>query len=276
MFFSCSGTHGLYSHSRGILLIIDAHLHLPCYDDTLLTLSDKKERLMDDLSKAGVSGAIVIADSELSSAIGTPQECVELFSDTDNIFIMGSISPLIDYENRLAQLDKYLTSGLIIACKLYPGHEAYYMDDPRLNNVFQLCIKHDVPLAVHTGWDEAQYNHPKYFAAIAQAHPELRLVICHLYWSDIDLCYDLTATYPNIYYDISSLAYEKEYFKKARDSLDRIAKINPERILFGTDYGMCSIQDHIDLVNSLDISTDSKNFIFCENAIRLYKLKQDR
>ena len=139
-------------------MIIDAHLHLPCYDDALQTLNDKKDRLLKDLSKAGVSGAIVIADSEESSAIGTPQECVELFSDTDNIFIMGGISPLIDYENRLAQLDSYLTNSLIIACKLYPGHEAFYMDDPRLNSVFQLFIKHDVPLAVHTGWDEAQYK----------------------------------------------------------------------------------------------------------------------
>ena len=253
-------------------MIIDAHLHLPCYDDTLVTLNDKKIRLLDDLSKAGVDGAIVIADSEASSTIGTPKECIELFSDTENIFVMGGISPLIDYEMRLAQLDDYLASGLIIACKLYPGHESFYMDDPRLNSVFHLCMKHDVPLAVHTGWDEAQYNHPKYFAAIAKEYPTLHLIICHLYWPNIDLCYDLTAAYPNIYYDISSLAYEKNSLEKTQNSLNRIVKRNPERVLFGTDYGMCSIEDHIDLVNSLDISNDSKQMIFYDNAIRIFKL----
>ena len=253
-------------------MIIDAHLHLPCYDDTLITLNDKKIRLLDDLSKVGVDGAIVIADSEEFSAIGTPKECVELFSDTKNIFIMGGISPLIDYENRLAQLDGYLANSLIVACKLYPGHEAFYMDDPRLDSVFRLCVKYDVPLAVHTGWDEAQYNHPKYFAAIAEKYLALNLVFCHLYWPDIDICYDLTAAYPNIYYDISSLAHDKENLEKTQNSLNRIVKRNPERVLFGTDYGMCSIKDHIDLVNSLDISNASKQTILCDNAIKLFKL----
>ena len=89
-------------------MIIDAHLHLPCYDDNLVSFEEKKIRLLDDLVRANVSGAIVIADSEESSPIGTPQECVELFSDTKNIFVIGGISPLINYKVRLIQLEEYL------------------------------------------------------------------------------------------------------------------------------------------------------------------------
>ena len=185
-------------------MTIDSHLHLPCYDDTLITLEDKRTRLLDDLAKAGVDGAIVISDSELSSDIGTPQQCVELFSETINVFIMGGISPLIDYNARLFQLEEFIIKGLIIGCKLYPGHEAFYMDDPRLNDLFRLCEKYDVPLAVHTGWDNTQYNHPKYFAEIAEEHPKLRVVICHMYWPEIDLCYNMTREYSNVYYLNSS------------------------------------------------------------------------
>jgi len=254
-------------------LIIDAHLHLPCYDDALISLSDKKNRLLDDLSKAGVDGAIVIADSEISSPIGTPLECVALFSDTKNIFAMGGISPLIEYDARLAQLEEFLVRGLLVACKLYPGHEAFYMDDPRLGRVFQLCEKYDVPLAVHTGWDHAQYNHPKYFVKLAEAYPALRIVICHVFWPHIDLCYNMTAAYPNIYYDISSLAHKTKCLKKTRASLQRIAQNSAERILFGSDYGVCSIQDHIAMVESLDIENSAKQRILYENAANLYKLR---
>ena len=254
-------------------MIIDAHVHLPCYDDSLITLYEKKSRLLSDLREAGVDGAIVIADSEMSSTIGTPKECVDLFSDVQNINVIGGISPLIDYEARILQLDEFLNNKSIIGCKLYPGHETYYMDDTRLTDVFNLCIKYDVPLLVHTGWDEPQFNHPKYFAKIASNHQSLKLVICHLYYPDIDLCYDITAEYPNIYYDISSLAYEQECIEKTVRSLSKIAKENIERVIFGTDYGMCSIKDHIDLVNLLDIPEESKNMIFCDNAIKLYKIE---
>jgi len=254
-------------------MIIDAHVHLPCYDDSLITLDEKKSRLLSDLKKAGVDGAIVIADSEMSSTIGTPIECVELFADVQNISVIGGISPLIDYEARLFQLDEFLNNKFIVGCKLYPGHEAYYMDDTRLNDVFHLCKKHNTPLLVHTGWDESQFNHPKYFAKIASEHQSLKLVICHMYYPDINLCYDITAEYPNIYYDISSLAHEQDCIKKTAQSLSKIAQENIERVIFGTDYGMCSIKAHIDLVNSLDIPDESKKMIFCDNAIKLYKLK---
>jgi hypothetical protein len=253
-------------------LIFDAHVHLPCYDDSLKTLDDKKMRLLNDLNENGVTGAIVIADSETTSPIGTTKECIELFSDTKNIFVMGGISPLIDYEIQLSQFEKYLSNKQIIACKLYPGHEAFYMDDSRLHCVLELCMKYDVPLAVHTGWENSQYNHPSYFAKIAWDNPTLRIVMCHVYYPDIDLCYDTTAAYPNIYYDISSLAHETENVEKTRNSLNRIARQNPQRIIFGTDYGMCSIQSHVDMIKSLDIDDDRKQLILSDNAITLYKL----
>ena len=253
-------------------MIVDAHLHLPCYDDTLVTLEDKKIRLLRDLEASGVDGAVVIADSELSSPIGTPKECVELFADTDHIFVMGGISPMIDYEARLIQLEDYIKNGRMIACKLYPGHEAFYMDDARLEEIFLLCERHDVPLAVHTGWENAQYNHPGYFAKIAEKHPALRLVICHLWWPDLKLCYQLTAGYPNIFYALSSLAHEAKRAEQTRETLNDMARKDVERMIFGSDYGMCGIKAHIDLVESLDVDRSGKQLILAGNAIRLYRL----
>jgi predicted TIM-barrel fold metal-dependent hydrolase len=235
-------------------------------------LEDKKRRMLSDLAASGADAAVVIADSELSSPIGSTAECVELFSDTANIFVIGGISPLIEYETQLRQFDGLLSRKRIIAVKLYPGHEAYFMDDPRLEKTFELCERHDVPLAVHTGWDNVRYNHPDYFRQIAKAQPELRIVICHLFWPDIDLCYSATADCENIYYDISSLAHDTTQIEKTSDFLAHMSRQCPDRIVFGSDYGACSITAHINMVKSLAVSEDQKQGILCMNAIKLYRL----
>jgi len=252
-------------------MIFDAHLHLPCYDDCV-TFEDKKRRLLHDLKAAGVCGGIVIADSEFESAIGTTEDCVALFEDTENVFVMAGISPLINYERRLTELEPLLAARNVVAVKLFPGHEDFYMDDPRLDAVFALCERYDVPLATHTGWANPHYNRPHYFAQIAQARPNLRLVICHLCWPDIDQCFEAMAAYPNIYYDISSIAHEKKQRKQTVKSLRRIAEHCADRIILGSDYGMCSIAAHIELVRALKLSDTDTQLILADNALRLYKI----
>ena len=250
----------------------DAHLHLPCYDN-LFTFEDKKNRLLQDIKSAGVAGGIVIADSELTSSIGTTEECVDLFSDCENIFVVGGISPLIDYENRLQVLERLLVERKIVGLKLYPGHEPYFMDDERLAFTFDLCMKFDVPLLVHTGWDNSQYNHPKYFASIAEKNPAMRIVMCHLWWPDIDVCYEVTERFSNVYYDISSLAHDKNLISQTALVLDRIAKEHPGKLILGSDYGMCSIEEHIGLIKSLDVfdvDCQTCQKIFWGNAFDVY------
>jgi predicted TIM-barrel fold metal-dependent hydrolase len=171
-------------------MVIDAHLHLPVSDGPLGGLVDQKSRLLAELARAGIDGGVVIADSETSSVIGNTQQCVELFADTANVAVVAGISPLINYETALAQAEANLARGRIVGCKLFPGHEAYFVNDQRLGRVFDLREASDVPLAVHTGWDNPQYTHPRLLAELAAARPGLRIVVCHLYWPDIDLCGD--------------------------------------------------------------------------------------
>jgi len=62
-----------------------------------------------------------MADSELQSAIGNNEECVNLFSDCDNVFVVAGISPLIDFQNNLNRIENYLCQKKIVGVKLYPG-----------------------------------------------------------------------------------------------------------------------------------------------------------
>ncbi|MCL2483924.1 MAG: amidohydrolase family protein [Firmicutes bacterium] len=252
--------------------IFDAHTHLPKIEEHF-NFEKKKSILLKHLKEVNVVGAIVIADSEPTSPIGTPKECVELFKDTKNIFVMGAISPLLDFEKRYIEIEDLLKNKQIIAVKLFPGHEAFYLDDKRLEKVFKLCEKFDVPVAMHTGWENPEFSHPQFIAKIAKEHPKLKIVICHLYYPLIDLCYQITKEHKNVYYDISSIADEQENLEDVSLIFNTIAKENIDRIIFGTDYYMCSIADHIALVNSLDIKEEDKQKIFYDNAKRLYRLE---
>jgi len=257
--------------------IFDAHVHLPIKDIwNLKNFDDKKKHLLAELKKYGVSGAIVIADSEPPGDIGYTEDLVTLFAKNKNIFVMGALSPLIDLENNILKMEKYLEQKEIIAIKIFPGHESYYLNDPRLIPIIQLCKKFDVPLAIHSGWDNPQYSATRYIIEIAKAHPSLRIVICHMHYPRIDLCYAITKKYKNIYYDISSLASEKHLTKQFLSTLNLAVKTCPGRIIFGSDYGDCSIADHIELINSLDTTEIRKQRIFFFNALRLYKIRTKR
>ena len=71
--------------------IIDAHLHLPV-DEELHSFEDKKQRLIKELNKNGILGAVVIADSVEPSDIGTNDQCIRLFKDKKYIHIIAGIS----------------------------------------------------------------------------------------------------------------------------------------------------------------------------------------
>jgi predicted TIM-barrel fold metal-dependent hydrolase len=86
-----------------------------------------------------------------------------------------------------------------------------------------------------------------------------------------------TKPYENIYFDTSGLADEEVIadtgLAKIKKVLILTASERPNNILFGTDYAMCSIRRHIELLNSLEIERWIKDRIFSENAIRLFHLK---
>lgn len=225
------------------------------------------------MDNVGIAGGIVIADSALSSPIGTNEECLDLFGDCKNIFIMAGISPLTHYNEQLDIVKNDLKDKKIVGVKLYPGHELYYMNDRRLKKVFELCEEHDMLVAIHTEWENSEYNDPKFFTQIANDHPELKMVICHMWYPHISYCVKITETNKNIFFDISSLAFEDSNKEMINFELSKIVRKYPDRVIFGSDYGACSMQSHIELANRLDAPEEYKEQIKWISALTIYKIK---
>lgn len=255
--------------------IIDAHMHLPVYD-YLKTFEEKRNKLIEDLKTNNISQAIVIADSDCESNIGTNKQCVELFEEYSNVHVMAGISPLIQYENKLTEIKEYLRRKTIVGIKIYPGHENFPVDDKSLEKTFNLCEEYDVPLAIHTGWNSYHLNSPQLIKKLAINHPKLKIVYCHIGYPNIESCYNITKEYENIYYDIAALGDESHRIAYIKNVLNKMIKQVPNRIIFGTDYSACNQKVHINLINALNGDEHIKNLIFNKNAERLYRLPNEK
>lgn len=261
--------------------IIDSHLHLPVRN-TLHSLDLQKDELLSELRSNSVKQGIVIPDNVDDSSIGSLKQCIKLFSNSPNIYLLGTVNILGDnLEEKKVELEEYFKSKQIVGLKIFPGHDEHYPNDDRLEPFLALCIKYNKPLVIHTGEnsgdsDCSKYNDPKHIIKVSKKYPDLKIIISHLFWPKVEYCVEITKDFPNISYDTSALEDEEVVLKTGANNIkfcleELINKYN-KKVLFGSDYGMCSIEDHIQLINSLDISEDKRERVFSKNTVSLFGL----
>lgn len=253
-------------------MIIDAHVHLPV-EDGCISLRQKKERLFQEMKKNQVSQCIMISDSCLESIIGSMDECVELFREIENVYVVGGISPFFEFKTQLMKLKDYLDKKLLIGIKLFTGHEAFYLTDEGLKEVYELAIQYNVPVLFHSGWNNAQYSDVALVAEIAKKYPKLKLVCCHCFYPEIEKC-QLLVGYPNVYFDISSIADDVTILEDIEAKIKKLIEVVPERVLFGSDYSGCSQKEHVQFVRKLELSVEVETRVFKENAMQVYSINE--
>ena len=258
-------------------MIIDSHLHLPSRREGK-TLADSRQELLHELEECKVDYAIVIPDNVPVSEIGSLDEVLDLVENERHLFVTGTINIRKDKEPHILKLDKLFRTERIVAVKIFPGHDPIYPTDKRLTPVYELCVKHNLPVVIHTGGQkQSKYNDPKFIVKIAEKHPKLKIVIAHYFFPRIEYCHDITSPYENIYFDTSGLADDEVIADTGLQKIKKILAVTtqerPNNVVFGTDYAMCSIKKHIDLIESLPISEELKDRIFSRNSIELFNLK---
>lgn len=239
--------------------------------------------LVEELHKNKVDSAILIPDNTPQSDIGSLDEVLNLVNDHKHLYVMGTIDiQKRDYLSQTQKLNQLFQAERIVAVKIFPGHDTIYPTDKRLSRLYELCVEHDLPVVIHTGAiagqpESAKYNDPKHIIKVAERFLALKIVIAHYFFPKVEYCYDLTKPYTNIYFDTSGLADDEVIAETGLDRIKRVltqtANQRPNNVVFGTDYAMCSIRKHLDLVESLEINRRIRDRILCENAVQLFRLK---
>ncbi len=262
-------------------MIIDSHIHISYLNKPKSFLEIKKDLFLN-MKKNKISHSVVIPDNVPNPQCADLDNVMELVKGELRLFMIGTLKISKINRQSLAKIDKLFKEKVIRGFKIFPGHDPIYPTDKRWHPVYKLCIKYDFPLIIHTGIntgnrDCAKYNDPKYIIKIVKDYPNLKIIIAHYFWPKLDYCYSMTEGFNNIYFDTSAMA-DKEVLeesggiKKMREILIKTIKRNLDNVLFGTDWPMCDVKKHIDLINSLNLTKEEKNKVFYRNAMKVFKL----
>lgn len=251
-------------------MIIDAHVHLPVENGCVSWL-DKKERLLNEMKTNGVEQCIVISDSTLVSPIGSLDDCVNLFCDENCVRVVAGISPFYEMQEQLLKINRFLDKRIIVGIKLFTGHEAFYLTDKRLSEIYDIALSYNVPILFHSGWDNIEYSDVDVVAEIAKRYPALKLVCCHCFYPEIKKWREFIDL-KNVYFDLSSIADNENIVSKIAEETKKMINAIPTRVLFGSDYSGCSQQEHVDFVKGLKLSRYIEDNVFYMNAKRVYQI----
>jgi hypothetical protein len=262
-------------------MIIDCHTHLSRLNHQGQAFVTIRDNLLNSMARQGIDHALVYPDSEFGTCVADLETTRGVIEGYPKLHMLGTIAlPNLD-PGILSRLDHLASAGKIVGIKLYPGFELFYPDQSACYPVYELSLKHDLAVVFHSGetmheaWRD-EYSHPQRIAQVADTFPRLRIVIAHFSQPHLMDCRDVVMSKANVYADISGLGHPEveECCDKAaiRTVLEEVAMDQPTKILFGTDWPICEVSEHIALVESLTVPEATKARILSENAEAVFRL----
>lgn len=264
-------------------MIIDCHVHLNNYhDEVAVSLDESLDQLQAAMAEAGVDHSIVLTSYLVNPNRPSTAEVVRAVERVKNLSVVAGISYQNYRQSDLRELADFLRDGLVVGLKLYPGYEPFYPHDPRLKVVYELAEEFDVPVMIHSGdtyspRGKLKYSHPLEVDEVAVDHPNVKLVICHLGNPWLTDCMEVVYKNKNVYTDFSGLVLG-EFTEAFEDFMERqieeaiLYAGEPNYLLYGTDWPICSMKSYIEFVKQLKMTDEHRHQIMYENARRLFKL----
>jgi uncharacterized protein len=264
-------------------MIIDCHTHINNYhNEEVDLLQDCLDKLQHEMKRNRIDIALVLTSYKVTPGRPSTRASVEATRDLTNIYIVAGISYAHCTPGELNELREYLADGSVRGLKLYPGYEPFYPADPKLEPVYALAEEYNVPVMIHTGdtytpTGKVKYSHPLHVDEVAVDHPNVNFVICHIGNPWIRDCMEVVYKNKNVYTDISGLVlgnfsdrFERFMRKQLQEML--LFGVEPENVLFGTDWPISSMESYLEFMEELKIPEKEKRKIMFENAAALFHL----
>ncbi|MEZ5419257.1 MAG: amidohydrolase family protein [Vicinamibacterales bacterium] len=264
-------------------MIVDCHTHVNRYEDEdRPALPECLERLTTAMRRNRVDAALVLTSYKVSPGRPSTRDVVQATSGLSNVHVVAGLSWTTFSQHDVDELRDLLEARAIRALKIYPGYEPFYPADPKLAPAYELAEAYDVPVMIHSGDTYAprgkvKYSHPLHVDDVAVDFPRVKFLICHLGNPWFRDCMEVIYKNDNVYTDISGLvlgnftdrfeAYMRQQFKEMVSW-----GINPEKVLYGTDWPISSMESYLQFMDELPLPPADKDLMLVENARRLYKL----
>jgi predicted TIM-barrel fold metal-dependent hydrolase len=169
------------------------------------------------------------------------------------------------------------------AIKLFPGYLPFYPHDPALDPVYEWASRHKVPVMVHQGDTlspdgRIKFARPVEVDEVAVRFRDVRFVLCHFGNPWFEEGAEVVYKNKNVYADTSgllahpSVPYFDRMVERARSLLLQAVHTigSVDRILYGSDWPLESLETAVELVNGLDLPQADRDAILGGNARQLF------
>jgi predicted TIM-barrel fold metal-dependent hydrolase len=264
-------------------MIIDCHTHLNNYhNEEVDSLQECLEKLQQEMRRNRVDAALVLTSYKSTPGRPPTREVVSATRNLSSIFVVAGVSYLSYTENDIDELRVFLKDRMIVGLKIYPGYEPFFPNDSRMKSVYEMADEFDVPVMIHTGdtfspQGKLKYSHPIHVDEVAVDYPNVKFIICHLGSPWFRDTMEVVYKNSNVFTDISGLVlgnftdrFESYMSKQFQEMV--IYGMEPDKVLFGTDWPISSMESYLEFMEDLSIPEKEKKKILFENAVRLFKL----
>jgi len=264
-------------------VIIDCHVHLNNYhEDQVETIA----ACLDDLNHAmrlnRVDIALILTSYTVTPGRPSTRRVVEATRDQRHLYVIAGLDFHNFHPDHLVELRDYVQAGKVRGLKLYPGYQPFFPNDPKWAPAYAFAAEYRIPVMIHSGdtyspQGKVKFSHPLHVDEVAVDHPDVNFVICHIGNPWIRDCMEVVYKNANCYTDISGLVlgqfndrFESYMRKQVQEML--LYGVEPENVLFGTDWPISSMESYQQFMRELAIPERDKRRILAENALRLFRL----
>lgn len=162
-----------------------------------------------------------------------------------------------------------------VGIKMHPYYQDFFVNESRLNPVYESLVDQNLLLVMHTGYDIAfEYDDrvtPSPIASLIDRYPQLKLVTTHFgAWSAWDEVEKHLIGKP-VFIE-TSLALQSITAEQAKRMF---LAHPPEYLLFGSDSPWEDQKESIERIRALGLGKKLENRLFYENAQRLLESCRD-
>lgn len=201
----------------------------------------------------------------------------------ENFYFSAGVNPNKLTDKHLADLERMLKRPDCAGIKLYAGYYQYFVTDKIYEPVYELALKYDLPVAIHSGDTYSdngllKYSHPLAVDELACTHTNMKIVICHLGNPWVLDTAEIVYKNENVYSDMSGLLVgDSERFSWFCDkelflNIFRTGMIFANRydkFLYGSDWPLSRMEDYIKMIK-LIVPEEYHQKVFHDNALKVY------
>lgn len=232
-----------------------------------------QQGFLDEVREAGLSKAVVVGRHTPSQHL--PIDTIhQIVHGHDELIGIAGVDPALQGTDvALAEAERAIRQLGLAGIDIEPGfgEPARHPDDPIYWPIYELASQLGVPVFLMSGptTPDLRFNDPAPVARVAQAFPQLPIVIYHGYWPNVQQAVGLAFRYESVHLVPDMYVFQpgKEAYVEAANSF------LADQLLFGSSYPFRPIRQSIDDFLQLGFNDAILDKLLYGNAARLFGLE---